>query len=110
MRREIKEKIKRDRERKRKCTHGDISLIPLQFGEIIVEALEECFPELFGICPAAGLLQVRAFGQRGELLSHRRRVFQISVMQKVLVTPGLLLLRVAVRPENVQQHDVVSLG
>lgn len=110
MRCERNKRKKREVIEKRKCTHGEVSLIPLQFGEIVVEALEERFPELFGICPTAGLLEVRAFGQRGELLPNRRRVFQISVMQKVLVAPDLLLLRVAVRAENVQQHDVVSLG
>lgn len=91
-------------------THGDVSLIPLQFGEIIVEALEERFPKLLCIRAAARPLQIRTFRQCGELLSHLRGVLQISMMQKVLVTPDLLLLRVHVCAKNVQQRDMVSLG
>lgn len=98
-----------DRE-KRKLAHRNVSLIPLQFGEIIVEALEEGFPQPVGARSAARPLQIRSFRQRGELVSHLHRVFQIPVMQKVIVAPDLFLLRVRVAPKNVQQRDVVSLG
>lgn len=94
----------------RKLAHRNVSLIPLQFGEIIVEALEEGFPQPVGARSAARPLQIRSFRQRGELVSHLHRVFQIPVMQKVVVAPDLFLLRVRVAPKNVQQRDVVSLG
>lgn len=90
--------------------HRDVSLIPLQFGEIIVEALEESLPQSVGARSAARPLQIRAVRQRGELVPHLHRVFQIPVMQEVVVTPDLLLLRVRVPAKNVQQRDVVSLG
>lgn len=90
--------------------HRDVSLIPLQLGEIIVEALEEGLPQSVGARSAARPLQIRAVRQRGELVSHLDRVLQIPVMQKVVVAPHLLLLRVRVPAENVQQRDVVSLG
>lgn len=103
-----------DREKKERrggeLAHRDVSLVPLQFGEIIVEALEEGLPQSVGARSAARPLQIRAVRQRGELVSHLHRVFQIPVMQKVVVTPDLLLLRVRVPAKNVQQRDVVSLG
>lgn len=103
-----------DREKKERregeLAHRDVSLVPLQFGEIIMEALEEGLSQSVGARSAARPLQIRAVRQRGELVSHLHRVFQIPVMQKVVVTPDLLLLRVRVPAKNVQQRDVVSLG